>query len=140
MNKVPRLATSLLLFNSQRILLVQRKNNPGQGLWSIPGGKVNFQESLHDACQREVLEETGVQKSDYFIQKEPLTITEYRDDAFHYVIVQYLAKLKNSNVKLQASDDALQVGWFSVDEMAKLQLVDDLDRVVKMGLLKLKDL
>ena len=41
-------------------LLVKRQNPPGAGTWSLPGGKIRLGESVLQAGQREVLEETGI--------------------------------------------------------------------------------
>jgi ADP-ribose pyrophosphatase YjhB (NUDIX family) len=43
-----------------RLLLVRRGREPGRGLWSLPGGRVEAGESLAAAVEREVLEETGL--------------------------------------------------------------------------------
>jgi len=44
-----------------RLLLVQRANEPGRGLWSVPGGRVEPGEDDAAALVREMLEETGLQ-------------------------------------------------------------------------------
>jgi ADP-ribose pyrophosphatase YjhB (NUDIX family) len=43
-----------------RLLLIRRRNEPGKGLWSLPGGRVEAGETLTRAVAREVLEETGL--------------------------------------------------------------------------------
>ena len=43
-----------------RLLLVRRRNEPGAGRWSVPGGRVEPGETDADAVRREVLEETGL--------------------------------------------------------------------------------
>ncbi|MGH3171578.1 MAG: NUDIX hydrolase [Trebonia sp.] len=43
-----------------RLLLIRRGHEPGKGLWSIPGGKIEDGESDAEAVAREVLEETGL--------------------------------------------------------------------------------
>jgi 8-oxo-dGTP diphosphatase len=135
MSKIPRLATSLLLFNESRFLLCQRKFAPGIGLWAIPGGKVNFGEALLFAAQRELLEETCIESSLYEIRKEPYDITEYMDADFHYVIVQYLAKVKQGvNVVAIAGDDAQDVRWFTREEMSKVKLTGKMELTVDQAI------
>lgn len=56
----PQLAVSAAIFRDGRVLLVRRARSPGRGFWSLPGGRVEFGESLEDAVQREVMEETGL--------------------------------------------------------------------------------
>jgi 8-oxo-dGTP diphosphatase len=43
-----------------RLLLIRRGHDPGRGLWSLPGGRVEPEETLAAAVEREVLEETGL--------------------------------------------------------------------------------
>jgi ADP-ribose pyrophosphatase YjhB (NUDIX family) len=43
-----------------RLLLIRRGHDPGRGLWSLPGGRVEPGETLAGAVEREVLEETGL--------------------------------------------------------------------------------
>ena len=57
----PQLAVSAAIFRNDRLLLVQRARSPGKGLWSLPGGRVEFGETLEAAVKREVMEETGLE-------------------------------------------------------------------------------
>ncbi|HEX8008169.1 MAG TPA: NUDIX domain-containing protein [Trebonia sp.] len=43
-----------------RLLLIRRGHEPGKGLWSVPGGRIEDGESDADALVREVREETGL--------------------------------------------------------------------------------
>jgi ADP-ribose pyrophosphatase YjhB (NUDIX family) len=51
---------AVVLDDAGRLLLVRRRNAPGRGLWSVPGGRVEPGESLAEAVEREVHEETGL--------------------------------------------------------------------------------
>ena len=56
----PQLAVSAVIFRDGKVLLVRRARLPGKGFYSLPGGRVEFGESLHAALAREVDEETGL--------------------------------------------------------------------------------
>ena len=46
------------------VLLIQRKHGPFEGVWALPGGFVEMEETLKYACQRELFEETGIKDVD----------------------------------------------------------------------------
>ena len=56
----PRLAVSAGIFRDGKILLVCRAREPAKGVYTFPGGRVEFGESLTEALTREIREETGL--------------------------------------------------------------------------------
>lgn len=52
--------TDAVVIQSGHVLLIKRAALPGKGLWALPGGHVNQNERLVDACVRELIEETGI--------------------------------------------------------------------------------
>src|SRR5579859_1548157 len=56
----PQLAVSAEIFRDDKILLVRRARSPSKGFYSLPGGRVEFGETLHAALHREVAEETSL--------------------------------------------------------------------------------
>ncbi len=87
---VPTLGVSGIVFNQKnQILLIRRNQPPAMGFWSIPGGKLEAGESLAEACQREIKEETGLITE----VKHIVAVVERRVESFHYVIIDYLAQL-----------------------------------------------
>ena len=57
----PQIAVSAAIFRDGKILLVRRARSPAKGFYSLPGGRVEFGETLHAALHREVDEETSLQ-------------------------------------------------------------------------------
>lgn len=99
-----------------RLLLVRRRNDPGQGLWSVPGGHVEPGESDAEAVVREMYEETGLTVVPGAlvgrVRRGPFTIADYRCTV--------------TGGELRAGDDALDARWCDAADLAALPLVDEL--------------
>ena len=118
----PVVAVGAIVFKNKRVLLVRRAQPPSQDLWAIPGGKVEIGETLQEAAEREILEETGI-----IIQaREPVYTFDYieRDGSsqprFHYVIIDLIADYVRGETR--AGDDAADVRWVAAEELARLNV------------------
>ena len=80
---------AIVLDADGRVLLVQRGQPPGEGLWSVPGGKLEAGESIAAAVARETREETGLVVE----VGELACVVERIGEGFHYVIVDHVARL-----------------------------------------------
>jgi ADP-ribose pyrophosphatase len=82
-----------IVVRDSRVLLIQRGQPPSEGLWAIPGGRVELGETLQEAAEREIKEETGLT----IRARNPIHTFDVilRDEGgrvrFHYVIVDLLA-------------------------------------------------
>ena len=102
----------------RRVLLIRRKHEPFTGMWAIPGGFVEMEESLEAAARRELREETSIEASD-LVQLH--TFGEPgRDPRGRTISVVYLAEVNPKRIKPRANDDAAEVGWHSLDRLPKL--------------------
>lgn len=112
-------ASAVILDEDGRLLLVRRGRPPGQGLWSVPGGKVEPGEALEEAAAREVLEETGLVVT---VERELWMVTVPTGDGRDYEIHDFAATVVGG--ELRAGDDADEAAWFGPDEIEHLPLVD----------------
>ena len=112
-----------------RLLLIKRGHDPGKGLWSIPGGRVEDGESDADALVREVREETGL-----IVTAGPLIGSVRRPggtapagaDAGAGITIELLIRDYAATVtggRLEAGDDADDAVWAGPAELAALPLV-----------------
>jgi len=96
-----------------KILLIKRGDHPYMGCYAIPGGFVNIDEALSDACHRELKEETNID-SVYFEQLKTFGDEVKRDPRMRIISIAYLALVDKTNIKPVAGDDAVDAKWFTV--------------------------
>lgn len=86
MEKQPRIGVAVIIKKGNQVLFGERKGSHGAGTWSIPGGHLEFGESIQECALREVAEENGVTISnvkfldfteDYFTPEEKHYVTMY---------------------------------------------------------------
>lgn len=103
-NPIP--TVDLIIEMGQGIILIKRKNSP-KG-WALPGGFVDYGESLESAAIREAKEETGL---DVKLIRQFHTYSEpTRDPRTHTISTVFIAKAEG---EIKAGDDAKEVGVFN---------------------------
>jgi ADP-ribose pyrophosphatase YjhB (NUDIX family) len=118
---VPVVAVGAFVFDRDgRVLLIERGRPPGEGLWTVPGGKLEMNETLAQAVAREVREETGL-----VVEVGALAcVVERMTEGYHYVILDYLARVIGG--ELAAASDVRAATFVDSDELARLPLTDGL--------------
>lgn len=119
--KYPRPALTVdaivLKKESRQLLLIQRGIEPYQGKWALPGGFVEMDERLADACQRELIEETNLEISSLtqFLVADKVD----RDPRGRTISVVFYGWAQE-NAVVQGGDDAREARWFSIDQLPEL--------------------
>ncbi len=118
----PQVAVGAIVFKNKCILLVHRRNPPAKDIWAIPGGKVRLGETLQEAAEREILEETGIviRASRPVFTFDTVERDRMGRPRFHYVITDLEATYLSGRIK--PGDDALAAKWVSAKEMATLNV------------------
>jgi 8-oxo-dGTP diphosphatase len=111
----PQIAVGAVVVEDGRLLMIQRAQDPGAGLWSLPGGRVELGEYLADALRREVAEETGLSVE----VRDLVGILEVVGDP-HYVILDYFAEVAGDVRDPVAGTDVSDARWVPLDEVADL--------------------
>ncbi|QBD79027.1 NUDIX hydrolase [Ktedonosporobacter rubrisoli] len=117
-----------------QVLLIKRRSWPFEGMWAIPGGFVNFDESLEDAAKRELQEETGVQ--DVYLEQLYTFGDPGRDPRTRVITVVYFVLLDSERLQVRAASDAADVSWFSVYDLPPLAF--DHEKVLNYTLNRLR--
>ncbi|MFQ5762328.1 MAG: NUDIX hydrolase [Candidatus Bathyarchaeia archaeon] len=133
----PLVGVGALVKKDNAVLLVKRKNDPGSGLWAIPGGLLELGETLEEAAVREVMEETNLRIGiDALVDVVQMI---QRDDnglvSYHYVIVDFRGHIEGGNLK--PSEEILDAAWVDVNELSKLAVTPSTGKFLrKLGFLK----
>lgn len=114
--KFPKLTVDGIILKDRSILLIQRRYQPFQGRWALPGGFVEYGEKTENAIIREVFEETGLNTE--IIQLAGVYSDPNRDPRGHTVSIVYVLEIHNGNLK--SGDDAINVKFFDLKNLPDL--------------------
>ncbi len=115
----PRIISSVVLKKDNKLLLVKERMENNEECWIFPGGGVEFGETIKDAAVRELKEELGldVRIKEFLFFKEAI----FPRYDYHTVIFFFMAEPLNEEIK--SIEEILDAGYFTVEEVKKLNLV-----------------
>ncbi|MDR3435480.1 NUDIX domain-containing protein [Telmatospirillum sp.] len=125
----PVVGVGAVVWKQDRFLLIRRGHPPNQGSWSLPGGHQELGETVQQAGEREILEETGVT----IRVVDVLAVVDLMDGPgrelnYHYTVIDLQAEWLAGDAV--AGDDAAAVVWADPDRLEPFKLSEDLLRVV----------
>lgn len=123
----PQLAASAVIFRDAKILLVRRARDPGRGRYSLPGGRVEWGETLEQAVHREVAEETGLTVT--IIGLAGIREVMPASGGGHFVVLSYAARWTGGEVMLNDEHDGFE--WVAPDDAPKFDLTDGLMQIIE---------
>jgi 8-oxo-dGTP diphosphatase len=118
---------AVIICENDSIILIKRKKDPYGGSWALPGGFVEYGETVESAVIREVKEETGLDIE--LCEIVGVYSDPERDPRGHTVTICYLAK--KTGGKLKADTDASDVQCILKSEILKLKLAFDHETILK---------
>jgi len=118
------------------VLLVRRRDDPYKGQWALPGGFVNMDETLEQAAQRELREETSAEVS--HLEQLYTFGDPGRDPRGRVISVVYMALVRSPEIATKAGDDAVETRWFPVENIQIGTLAFDHDKILDLALTRLR--
>jgi 8-oxo-dGTP diphosphatase len=110
-DKQPSVGVGAIIVRNGLVLLGQRIGSYGAGTWALPGGHLEFGETVEQCAAREVLEETGLQLHSF--QPAPYTNDYFEAEGKHYVTLFILASNPEGEPHIMEPNKCLGWQWFS---------------------------
>ena len=119
----PRVGFGVMIVRDGQVLLGKRHEDlvkassklHGEGTWTMPGGKLDFGETLEDGAYRETVEETGVK-----IDKNRLKIVSITNNIVtdaHFVTIGFLAQNFRGEPRVMEPDEIVEWQWFDLNKL-----------------------
>jgi 8-oxo-dGTP diphosphatase len=127
---------AVVLDRRGRVLLIRRAKPPGKGQWTLPGGRIERDESAEAAVVRELAEETSLRVRVI----APLGVVTIEREGFRYAIHEYLCALADESpgaelrAEPRAGDDAAAACWVAAGDAESLGVRADARAVIARGL------
>ena len=119
----PKVGVGVMILKDGKILLGKRNDDAekassdlhGEGTWTMPGGKLDFHETLVDGVYREALEETGIK-----INKDKIKVISIADEIVkdnHYVTIGFLCEDFDGEPKIMEPEEITEWKWYNLDNL-----------------------
>lgn len=126
-----------VVVQAAHVLLIQRRNRPGRGLWALPGGFVEPDEFVLDAAVRELAEETGLAVDPADLRRSLVATrvfdAPFRDMRGRVITHASLFHLQPAEPDLpaaHAADDAAEARWIALDMLRSEEMFSDHFQVI----------
>ena len=112
-----------IVIKNDEILLIKKAVGPYEGLLDLPGGSLNFGESMEEALIRELKEETGFDISDFKLLDTFSTLVEWKNNkdlimvnhrGIFYIINNYKGNIIENNKVDSINDDSLGASFYKI--------------------------
>ena len=125
--KIPSLTADIFIFDDNlNFILIKRRNDPFKNCWALPGGFVEYGESVENAAIREAKEETSIDVE--LIDLVNVYSEPDRDPRGHTITVAYTAKGNFNDRK--AEDDACDIAIFSAEKLDEIKIAFDHKKII----------
>lgn len=111
----------VMMVREGKVLLGKRHEDPekagselkGEGTWTMPGGKLHFQETFEECAKRETMEETGIEINNVKV----ICVNNDMIDTAHFVTIGLFSDDFNGEPRVREPDKMTEWKWFSPENL-----------------------
>ena len=129
-NKRPLIGVAVIIVKNGEVLLGKRRNSHGEGAWALPGGHLEWNESITECALREVFEETGLIVKN--IKHAAFTNDVFTKEEKHYVTLFVTAEYVSGEVQLKEPHKCGGWFWFAWNQLPAPRFLS-LENLLKQG-------
>lgn len=120
--KHPLVGVSALIHNGSRVLLIKRGKEPFKDHWSLPGGMIEVGETMQEAVERELMEETSIRARNlqHFETFDSIQRDGAGEVSSHFILTVFSGSYASG--LLTKGDDAVEAAWLNIEELRDLLL------------------
>ncbi|MCL4384205.1 NUDIX hydrolase [Patescibacteria group bacterium] len=112
----PRIGVGVFVFKNGRFLMGCRRGSHGSGSWSVPGGHLEFGETIETAAKREVKEETNLEISRLKIAG--VTNDIFESEGKHYLTIWVTSFWQSGTPRIMEPDKFIDLDWYNFDTLS----------------------
>ena len=125
----PIIGCAAVVWRGDEVLLIRRLKPPLKGQWSLPGGQLQFGETMQACALRELKEETGIEAEILGLVDVVDAIYPGSDGGSHFALIDFAARMTGG--ELRAGDDAGEARWHAADSLESLGMWNETVRVIR---------
>lgn len=137
----PSVAVDLLIFTIEeealKVLLIKRAEHPYKEHFALPGVFVKLEESVDEAAQRALYEETSLEN--IYLEQLYTFGDLNRDPRMRVISIAYMALVPRGKLQPAAGSRVSDIGWFSVNDLGKENLAFDHGKIIQCATERIKN-
>jgi len=111
----PKIGVATLIKKDGKIAFLKRHNSHGENTWGLPGGHLEFNETLEECAAREIKEEIGINITN--IKFGALTNDIFEKEQKHYITIFMTADYESGDAKVLEPEKSKELNWFRWNEL-----------------------
>ena len=130
----PIMGVGGVIFHQDAVLLVKRAQEPGKGLWSLPGGVVELGEPLEEALKREIHEEASITVEVFDLVRllDRIIYDQENRIRFHYVIADFWGRMRSGQVA--AASDISEARFVTMEQLKGMGVHEEVEKTILMAI------